>query len=92
MEGRLGEQSVMFAGLLQTMVELRQDVNARFSHVDTRFTDLNHKVDALGVRLDGKIDALSERMNTQFRWTAGLIVSCLLAIIGAGITVVVNGR
>ena len=90
MEGRLGEQSLIFAGLTQGLAEVRQDMNARFAQVDARFAQLDAKLDQMRFTLETRIVALDVRIadlhrksDARFKWIVGLLVSCLIGILMA---------
>jgi hypothetical protein len=54
-------------------------MDARFAQVDLRFG----QIDARLATLDQKVDGLGRELATHFRWTAGIMLTGLVAILAA---------
>jgi hypothetical protein len=58
-------------------------IDARFAAVDARFDTLERKVDALDQKFDVGFEGLRREMAGQFRWTVGVLVTGLVAVVAA---------
>src|SRR5262245_33630071 len=87
-EGRLMEQSNVFAAIRSALAGL-----------DSRMTSLETRVSGMESRLDGRIDSLEHRMDTRFEqldhkldqrfgWLIGLQITTILAFVGSVIAIV----
>jgi hypothetical protein len=54
-----------------------------FGDLRRRIDQLDAKIDTGIARLDGRIDALDQKMSRQFFWLAGFQLTTLLAIVAA---------
>ena len=72
LEGKVEEQSRLGSDVRERLVQLDQKVD-RFRG------ELTGRIDAT----NSHIDALDQKVSTQFRWLVGLMVTVLLAVIGA---------
>jgi hypothetical protein len=71
-EERMADHSQLFVDLRQGLLQFEERVDRRFEHIEGRLTALDQKVD--GLRGD---------MGTHFHWTAGIMISGLIAIVAA---------
>jgi len=69
-EDRMTDHSQLFMDLRQGLLQFEERVDRRFEHVEGRLTGLDHKV-----------DALRQELGTQFRWTAGIMLTGLVGIL-----------
>ena len=69
---RMSDHNQLFTDLRHGLRQFEERVDRRFEQVDTRLT-------ALGAEMT----SLRRDMGTQFRWTAGILFTGLIAIIGA---------
>ena len=64
-----------------------EQVEAKLTGLDQKFdsklTSLEQKVDNLGLTLNAALTAQRTDMHGQFRWTAGIILTGLVAIVAA---------
>ncbi len=74
-EERMADHGQLFVDLRQGLLQFEERVDRRFGQVEGRLTALDQKVD--GLRRD---------MGSQFHWTAGIMVSGLIAIVAALLT------
>jgi hypothetical protein len=90
LEGRVGEHSQMFIDFRVTLRQFEQRVDtrftavdARFAAIDARFDSLERRFDALGGKVEAGFDGLRREMTGQFRWTVGVLVTGLVAVVAA---------
>ena len=76
MEGRLVDQSALFAdlrtgvsNLAQRVDQLEQRMDRRFEHVDGRF-----------LKVEARLDHLAAEESKHFRWLVGLQVTTLITV------------
>ena len=72
LEGRAMEQTVILAGLSREDAELRQDMHARFSAVDLRFTALEQRMSTqflwlVGIMVSGGLSVLAALLTAILR-------------------------
>ena len=79
LEGQMNELSQGLLELKGTVRHLEQRVDARFDAVDRRFDAFDARFDAVGRRFD----ALDDKVSRQFVWLVGIIVTTLVAMVGA---------
>jgi hypothetical protein len=82
-EERVADHNQLFADLRQGLLQFEARVDGRFGQLDARLTGLDQKVDALGHTLGAEIAAQRHDTHAQFRWTAGIILTGLIAIVAA---------
>lgn len=70
----------------QVIGGLREAVASLDQHVQ----GLDHRVGRREERVDQRFDALDMKMSRQFHWLAGILMSGMIAVIGALIAVVVR--
>ena len=97
LEGRVGEHSQMFIDFRVALRQFEQRVDARFVTVDARFAAvdarfdslerrfdaLEHKCEAIGGKVETGLDGLRREMAGHFRWTVGVLVTGLVAVVAA---------
>ncbi|MBI4501639.1 MAG: hypothetical protein HY700_10805 [Gemmatimonadetes bacterium] len=79
LEGRVDGFADRFDGLDQRMNQL----DGRMDRFERRMDALDAKVDRFREELAGQIRALDQKVSTQFRWTVGIQVAVLLAVVAA---------
>ena len=61
------------------LIQLGSDMNASFAKIDARFDNMNTQVEGRFARTDGRIDGLDNRltarMDSQFHWLLGTILT-----------------
>jgi hypothetical protein len=72
LEGRLAEQSRMFADIREDGRQFELRLDGRFTSIERRLTDLDQSLAA--VRRDASID---------FRWIVGIQLTTLIAVVAA---------
>lgn len=77
-EARLTALEQKFDARLAT---LEQRFDTRLAELDKRLTGLDQKVDGLGHSLGAELAAQRRDMNAQFRWTAGILLTGMIAIV-----------
>jgi hypothetical protein len=92
-EERMADHQQRFEDVVQALrqFEGRVDrrfasVDARFGQIDVRFGQLDAGLAAINQRIDrqvAEIATLRRDMTTQFRWTAGLMLTGAVAIVAA---------
>jgi len=96
-EERMADHMRLFAEIKQGLLQFEERVDRRFEQVDRRFeqiearlTGLDQKIEAGLSGVNQKIDGLGlslvaqrNEMHAQFRWTAGIILTGLIAIVAA---------
>jgi uncharacterized protein (DUF3084 family) len=90
-EGRVTEQSQMFADLREAIgsLERRMDhrfeqVDARFAQVDARFAQVDARfaqVDARFLQVEARLDQLGGEMSKNFRWIVGIQITTLITVV-----------
>ena len=84
----------LFAEIKQGLLQFEERVDRRFEQIEARFASLEQKVEArfasleqkfdnLGLTLNAALTAQRNEMHGQFRWTAGIILTGLVAIVAA---------
>jgi hypothetical protein len=82
-EERMADHQQRFGDVTQALRQFESRVDARFASVDMRFVALEQRVDAGFAGVHHRFDALGREMATQFRWTVGLMLTGVLAIVAA---------
>ena len=84
---RFEQIEARFASLEQKVearfASLEQKFDAKLTGLDARLTGLEQKFDNLGLTLNAALTAQRSEMHAQFRWTAGIILTGLIAIVAA---------
>jgi hypothetical protein len=76
LEGQVNELSQGLAEVRGAIRHLEQRVDVRFDAVDRRF-------DALDDKMSRQFDALDSKGSRQFVWLVGIVVTVLVAMVGA---------
>ncbi len=79
LEGRLMEQTQVFADIRDVLARLERRVDAGFDRVDARFG----QVDTRFGQVDVRIDAMRKDAGVDFRWIVGIQVTTLVAMVAA---------
>jgi t-SNARE complex subunit (syntaxin) len=75
-EDRMADHSQLFADMRQGLLQFEARVDRRFEQVETRLAGLDQKMDTGFAALDRKIDS-------GVRWTSGIMLTGLIAIVAA---------
>jgi tetrahydromethanopterin S-methyltransferase subunit G len=79
LEGRVNEQSNLFAVLRDSVSSVEQHL-AQFEHrVDTRFDSVDRRFDSI----DRRLETVESKLSHNLLWTVGIQVSTLVLVIGA---------
>ncbi len=84
LEGRLMEQTQVFADIRDVLARLERRVDAGFDRVDARFGQVDARfgqVDARFGQVDDRIDAIRKDAIVDFRWIVGIQVTTLVAMV-----------
>ena len=90
----MADHTRLFAEIKQGLLQFEERVDRRFEQVEARLTGLDQKFDSkltsleqkfdnLGLTLNAALTAQRNEMHGQFRWTAGIILTGLVAIVAA---------
>ena len=86
----MADHTRLFAEIKQGLLQFEERVDRRFEQVEARLTGLDQKVESGLAGVNQKIDGLGlslvaqrTEMHAQFRWTAGIILTGLVAIVAA---------
>lgn len=93
----MGDYRQLFADIRQGALQFEQrvdarfasidarfiQIDARFAQIDIRFATLEKKIDTGLAAVSGEISALRRDMGAQFRRTAGIMLTGLIAIAAA---------
>jgi hypothetical protein len=89
-EGRMVDQQDLLRELAQSLRQFEARVDARFAAMDLRFGDvdgrltgLDRRMDALGIEMTALRRDMTMQLTSQFRWTTGIVISGLIAIVAA---------
>jgi hypothetical protein len=82
-EERMADHSELFKDIRQGLLQFEARVDRRFELIEGRLTALDQKFDALGHSLGAELVAQRRDMNAQFRWTSGIMLTGLVAIVAA---------
>lgn len=89
LEGRVNEQSQMFATLRDLLASLEcridrfeQRVEARFDAIDRRFETVDRRFETV----DRRFASLEDTLSRNLLWTVGIQVTVLVVVIGAVVT------
>jgi tetrahydromethanopterin S-methyltransferase subunit G len=72
LEGQMNELSQGLSGVMGAIRHLEQRIDARFGSVEARFDTL-----------DRRVDSLDSKVSRQFVWLVGIVVTVLVAMVGA---------
>ncbi len=75
-EERMADHTRLFADIKQDLRQFEARVDRRFEQVEARLTGLDQKMDSGFAAVDHKLES-------GFRWTAGVILTGLIAIVAA---------
>lgn len=75
-EERMADHSELFKDIRQSLLQFEARVDRRFEQVETRLTGLDQKMDSGFASLDRRID-------NGVRWTSGIMLTGLIALISA---------
>ncbi len=75
-EARVADHNQLFAEIKQDLRQFETRVDRRFEQIEARLTGLDQKIDSGFAAVDHKLDS-------GFRWTAGIILTGLIAIVAA---------
>lgn len=93
----MGDYSQLFTDIRQGLLQFEQrvdnrfasidsrfaSIDSRFASIDARFTAVEMKIDAGLAAVTGEIATLRRDLASQFRWTAGIMLTGLVAIAAA---------
>ena len=65
------------------IAELRAEVHTDIAHVRTNIAEVRTEVANLETRLTGKVGELDVRLQNTLKWTAGMQIGTILAIVAA---------
>ena len=82
-EGQVSELSHAMLEVRDAVRHLELRMDARFEAVDRRFDTMDRRVDALSETVDRRISALDDKVSRQFVWLVGILVTTLVATVGA---------
>jgi tetrahydromethanopterin S-methyltransferase subunit G len=97
LEGQVNELSQRLGGVeaaiqhLEQRADVRFDnvdrrfeaIDRRFEAVDRRFDTLDRRIDALDTKWSHQLDALDTKISRQFVWLVGIMVTTMIAMVGA---------
>jgi len=69
--------------LRNLIVELRGDMNWRFTDMNGRFTELREDMNRRFIDMRGDVKGLDQKVDRQFIWLVGTQLALLLAAVGA---------
>ena len=69
--------------LRHQFAELRSDVNARFVEVNARITELRGDMNGRFDEVNRRVGSLEAKVDRQFVWLMGMMVTGFIAAIGA---------
>src|SRR5690606_18132379 len=75
-EERMADHGELFKDIRQSLLQFEARVDRRFEQVESRLTGLDQKMDTGFAALDRKID-------NGVRWTSGIMLTGLIAIVAA---------
>jgi hypothetical protein len=82
----MDEHTQVIGGLREAVAGLDQRVQGldqRVGRLEDRVGRLEDKMDRGFERIDHRFDVMDDKMSRQFRWHTGILVSSLVAMIGA---------
>ena len=80
LEGRVMEQSNIFAGIYKTLESLDRRMTSLEQRMDSRLTALDQKIDL-------RVAALEHKLDQRFAWLIGLQITTILAFVGAVVAI-----
>lgn len=95
---RMADHSQLFMDVRQSLLQFQAAVDRRFEQVEVRLTGLDQKFDtrltSLEQRFESRLTALDQKMDSGFaaldlkvdrgfRWTSGIMLTGLVAIVAA---------
>jgi hypothetical protein len=72
----MADHSELFKDIRQSLQQFEARVDRRFEQVETRLTGLDQK-------MDGGFAALDRKIDHGVRWTSGIMLTGLIAIVAA---------
>jgi hypothetical protein len=97
-EDRMADHSQLFADMRQGLLQFEARVDWRFEQIEARLTGLDQQFESRLTELDQKFEgrltsidrkmgggfaALDRKLDTGFRWTSGIMLTGLIAIVAA---------
>ena len=82
----MADHNELFADIRSGLARFEARVDSRFDAMDTRFGRVETRLDA-GV---AEMAAIRRDMTAQFRWTAGIMLTGLIAIAAAIVAAIVT--
>jgi hypothetical protein len=86
-EERMTDHSDLFKDIRQSLLQFEARVDRRFEQVEARLTALDQKFEArltgLDQKMDGAFAALDRKIDNGVRWTSGIMLTGLIAIVAA---------
>lgn len=83
LEGRVNEQSQMFAMMRDTLAGFERRVEARFDAVDRRFEALDRRFETV----DRRFETIEAKLSHHLLSTVGVQVTVLVVVIGSLVAV-----
>jgi len=81
LESGLEERVARLEGRVSGFDDRFSAIERRFDSIDRRFDFLEARIDRFRAELNGRIDALDQKMSRQFTWIVGIQVAVLLAVV-----------
>jgi hypothetical protein len=97
-EERMADHSELFKDIRQSLLQFEARVDRRFEQIEARLTSLDQKFEArfisleqrfetrligLDQKMDSGFAALDRKIDNGFRWTSGIMLTGLIAIVAA---------
>lgn len=97
-EERMADHGQMFMDIRQSLLQFEARVDRRFEQLEARLTGLDQRFEArlisleqrfearlmrLDQKMDGGFAALDRKIDNGFRWTSGIMLTGLIAIVAA---------
>jgi uncharacterized protein YoxC len=79
----VGDVNGRFADVNTRFTELRHDMNVRFAEVNGRITELRGDMNGRFDEVNRRIGSLEGKVDRQFIWLMGMMVTGFIASIGA---------
>ena len=79
LEGRLDEHGKVFDQINYKLSAIEN----RFNGIENRFNSMENRFNAMETKFENKFSELSHKIDSNFRWTLGIIITTWITVVAA---------